>query len=157
MALELRSTAFEDGEMIPSEHTCDGEDVSPPLAWTGVPDGTESTAVVMEDIDSVKGVWSHWVVYRIPREINALVERIPPSKTLPVDGVQGRNDFDAMGYGGPCPTDGKEHRYVMRLYALDEDVDLEPGATRESLLAEMEGHVIEEADLMGRYKRLEDR
>jgi hypothetical protein len=157
MTLELRSTAFEEGEMIPSEHTCDGEDVSPPLAWTGVPEGTESLAVVMDDIDSVKGIWSHWLVYRIPSEMNALVQRIPPSKTLPVGGVQGQNDFDAMGYGGPCPSDGKEHRYVVRLYALDGDVELEPGATREALLADIEGHVIEQAELMGRYKRLKDR
>jgi len=157
MALELRSTAFQDGEMIPSEQTCDGEDISPPLAWTGVREGTESLAVLMEDIDSVKGVWAHWVVYGIPSDVNALIERIPPAKTLPVAGLQGRNDFDAMGYGGPCPSDGKEHRYVIHLYALDEELALEPDATREALLAEMEGHVIEQADLMGRYKRLEDR
>ena len=157
MTLELRGTAFAAGQMIPSEHTCDGEDVSPPLAWTGVPEETESLALLLEDIDSVKGVWSHRVVYRIPSDVNALVERIPPAKTLPVGGVQGRNDFEAMGYGGPCPSDGNEHRYVVRLYGLDAEASLEPGATREALLAEIEDHVIDQADLMGRYRRLEDR
>jgi len=157
MALEIRSTAFEEGEMIPSEHTCDGKDVSPPLAWTGVPDGAASLALLMEDIDSVKGVWSHWVVYNIPTDVNALPERMPSTKTLTLAGLQGRNDFDAIGYGGPCPSDGKEHRYLFRLYALDRRIDLGPGASREDILRAIEAHVIEQADLASRYRRLKDR
>jgi hypothetical protein len=157
MALELRSTAFEEGEMIPSKQTCDGEDASPALAWAGAPDATESQVVILEDIDSVKGVWSHWVLYEIPPEVNALAEGIPPNKSLPWGGVQGRNDFDNIGYGGPCPSDGKTHRYVVRLFALDERVDLDPAASREEVLDAIKEHVLEEARLMGRYQRLDDR
>jgi Raf kinase inhibitor-like YbhB/YbcL family protein len=157
MALKLRSTAFQGGEMIPSEYTCDGDGVSPPVTWLGVPDDAQSLVLILEDIDSVKGVWSHWVVYDIPPGVNALAEGIRPSKSLSQGGVQGRNDFDSIGYGGPCPSDGKVHRYVLRLYALDTELGLEPAGTREDILDSIEGHVIREVDLMGRYALLEDR
>ena len=157
MTLELRSTAFEAGEIIPATHTCDGEDVSPPLTWLGVPEGTEGLALILEDIDSVKGVWSHWVLYNVPPNVNKLPEGVSPAKSLPWGGVQGRNDFDNVGYGGPCPSDGKTHRYVVRLYALDERFELAPGKRREEVLKAIQGHVIDEAELMGRYMRLADR
>jgi len=157
MVFELRSTAFPEGEMIPAKQTCDGEDVSPPLTWVGAPDSMESMTVILEDIDSVKGVWSHWVLYDVPGSVNMLPEGVSPAKTLPWGGMQGRNDFEEIGYGGPCPSDGKAHRYVVRVYALDERLGLEPGATREEVLERIEGHVIDEAELMGRYKRLADR
>jgi Raf kinase inhibitor-like YbhB/YbcL family protein len=157
MALKLRSTAFQRGGMIPPQYTCDGDGVSPPVTWLGVPDDAESLVLILEDIDSVKGVWSHWVVYDIPPGVNALPEGVRPSKSLSQGGVQGRNDFDNIGYGGPCPSDGKAHRYVLRLYALDTELGLEPGATREDILDSIEGHVIREVDLMGRYALLEDR
>jgi len=157
MGLELRSTAFEDGEMIPAEHTCDGDDVSPPLTWMGAPQDTQSLVVIFEDIDSVKGVWSHWLLYDVPPDVNTLSAEIPPARTLPWGGVQGRNDFDAIGYGGPCPSDGKTHRYVVHVYALDQELGLASGARRAEALATMEGHVVEEARLMGRYRRLADR
>jgi len=157
MALEVRSTAFRNGEMIPPEYTCDGEDVSPPVTWLGVPDDTESLALILEDIDSVEGVWSHWVVFNILPGVNTLPEAVPPSKSLSGGGAQGRNDFDNFGYGGPCPSDGKTHRYVLRLYALDAALGLEPGATREEVLDHMEGHVLQKNELMGRYRRLADR
>ena len=157
MALELRSTAFEEGEMIPAKHTCDGDDVSPPLVWAGTPEETESLALILEDIDSVKGVWSHWVVYGMPPDVNALEEAVAPAKTLPGGGVQGVNDFGNVGYGGPCPSDGKTHRYVVRLLALEEALDPGPGATREEVLERIEGHVLYEAELVGHYRRLADR
>lgn len=157
MALRIRSTAFEDGDVIPSRHTCDGEDESPPLTWAGVPVGTESLALILEDVDSVKGVWSHWVLYDVPPDVNSLRAGVPPSRSLSWGGIQGRSDFGDIGYGGPCPSDGKAHRYVVRLYALDEWLGLPPGATREEVLAATEGRVIEKAELMGRYKRLADR
>jgi hypothetical protein len=157
MTIELRSTAFEEGEMIPAEHTCDGEDTSPPMAWMGVPDEAESLVVILEDIDSVKGVWSHWVLYSIPPDVNALAAGIAPARSLPWGGVQGQNDFDTIGYGGPCPSDGKTHRYVVRLFALDERLELDPGVEREEILERIEGHVLDEGELMGRYRRLEDR
>lgn len=157
MALELRSTAFREGEMIPPQYTCDGEDVSPPLTWLGVPDEAESLVLIFEDVDSVEGVWSHWVVFNVPPAGSALPEAVPPSKSLSEGGAQGRNDFDDYGYGGPCPSDGKTHRYIVRLSALDTELDLEPGATREDVLNRMEGHVLEKSELMGRYRRLADR
>ena len=157
MALELRSVAFEEGAMMPSRYTCDGDDVSPPLAWTDVPDAAASLALIMEDVNSVKGVWSHWVVYDIPTEVNAFADRIPPAATLPSGGFQGRNDFDDVGYGGPCPSDGKEHRYVFRLYALDMRLQLGAGATRVQVLSAVEGHVIERGEREARYQRLKDR
>lgn len=157
MAFELRSTAFEDGEMIPAEHTCDGDDLSPTLTWMGAPEETESLAVIFEDIDSVKGVWSHWVLYDVPPDMNTLPAEIRPARTLPWGGVQGRNDFDAIGYGGPCPSDGKTHRYLAHVYALGQRLGLAPGATREEVLATMDGKVIDEAELTGRYRRLADR
>jgi hypothetical protein len=157
MALELRSTAFQNGEMIPSQYTCDGDDVSPPMTWLGVPAEAESLVLILEDIDSVKGVWSHWVVYDVPPGVNALPEGVRPSRSLSRGGVQGRNDFGNIGYGGPCPSDGKVHRYVFRLYALDTELSLDPGATREDVLGRIEGHVIDETELMGRYTLLADR
>ena len=157
MAIELRSTAFEREDMIPALYTCDGENVSPPLTWVGVSDRTESLALVLEDSDSVKGVWSHWVVYDMPAEVDKLPEGVSPTFPWPGGGREGRNDFGNIGYGGPCPSDGKTHRYVVRLYALDVLLGLIPGATREEVLESLEGHVIEEARLMGRYRRLADR
>lgn len=157
MTLEIRSTAFQDGEMIPSQYTCDGDDVSPPVTWLSVPEEAKSLALIFEDIDSVEGVWSHWLVFDMPPDVNMLPEAISPSKTLSKGGSQGRNDFDNFGYGGPCPSDGKTHRYVVRLYALDSELGLEPGATREEVLDRMEGHILQQSELMGRYRRLADR
>jgi hypothetical protein len=143
--------------MIPSNYTCDGEDMSPPLTWVGVPDEVESLVLILEDVDSVKGVWSHWVVYDLPPDASGLAEDVAPTELLPWGGIHGRNDFGSIGYGGPCPSDGKPHRYVIRLYALDRPLGLTPGATREEVLRSIEGHVIVEAGLMGRYLRLVDR
>ena len=102
MTLELTSTAIVEEEMISSQYTCDGDDVSPPLAWVGVPDQTERLALVLEDIDSVKGVWSHWVVYDMPPEVKELSEGVSPTFPRPGGGLEGRNDFGNIGYGGPC-------------------------------------------------------
>ena len=157
VTLELRSTAFEEGGMIPAKHTCDGADISPPLTWTGAPEGTESLVLIVEDIDSVKGIWSHWVVYELPPQANRLEEGIHPSKSLAEGGLQGRNDFDNIGYGGPCPSDGKAHRYAVRLHVLSKRLGLGPGATREQVLDSMEGAVIEQVSLVSRYMRLADR
>lgn len=157
MTLELESAAFGEGELIPSRHTCDGVNSSPPLTWTGVPGEAKSLALIFEDIDSVKGTWSHWVLYDLPLDVEALPGAIPPSDSLLWGGFQGQNDFDEVGYGGPCPSDGKTHRYVARLYALDQELGLDSGARREAVLDAIEGHVIEEAELMGHYTRLADR
>lgn len=148
----LKSPAFEEGGMIPDRHTCDGENISPPLEWEGVPEGVKSYALLCEDPDAPMGSWVHWVVYDIPPSIAKLPEQVPSEAVLVNGGRQGTNDFYRMGYGGPCPPSGT-HRYFFRLYALDRELDLEPGATKEQLFRAMRSHVLEEAALMGRYRR----
>ena len=152
MEIEVKSEAFEEGGMIPKKYTCDGEDVSPPLSWTGVPEGTEALALICDDPDAPVGTWVHWVIFNIPPDTTGLSENIPPERVLESGTRQGRNDFGNIGYGGPCPPRGT-HRYYFKLYALDKKVDLEPGATKDELLKAMEGHILAEGRLMGRYKR----
>ena len=152
MEIKMNSTAFKEGEMIPKRYTCDGEDISPPLSWDSVPEGTKSLALICEDPDAPRGTWVHWVIFNIPADTRGLDENIPPQKTLPSGARQGRNDFGRIGYGGPCPPSGT-HRYYFKLYALDTVIDLKPGATKTELLKVMDGHIIAEGQLMGRYKR----
>ena len=154
MSLELTSTAFKAGERIPSRYTCEGEDVSPPLAWRGVPAGAQSLVLICDDPDSSNGPWSHWVLYHIPADKKDLEEDVSPDARLPWGGAQGRNDFGNSGYGGHCPSPpGSTHHYYFRLYALDEDLGLPPGATRQQMLDRIKGHVLDETELMGIYSR----
>jgi len=153
MAFELKSAAFENGGHIPKKYTCDGPDVSPPLSWTEPPKGTKSLALICEDPDAPMGTWAHWVLFGVPPETRELPERVPTQKTLSWGGKQGRNDFGRLGYGGPCPPRGPAHRYFFRLYALDAEPDLRLEATKGELLRAIEGHVIAQAELMGRYGR----
>ncbi len=153
MPFELKSRAFESGEMIPVRYTCDGEDVSPPLEWSAPPEDTESLVLLCDDPDAPVGTWSHWVLYNIPAEFRLLREHVPPEEVLPWGGVQGRNDFGRVGYGGPCPPRGPAHRYFFRLIALDKPVTLSPGATRQEVLRHIRGHILAETELMGRYAR----
>ncbi|AKJ63430.1 YbhB/YbcL family Raf kinase inhibitor-like protein [Kiritimatiella glycovorans] len=150
--MQLSSSAFESGEMIPSQYTCDGADVSIPLSWTNAPEGVRSFALIVDDPDAPVGTWVHWVMYNIPADVRALPENIPADPQTENGAVQGLNDFRRIGYGGPCPPDGT-HRYFFRLFALDTELGLEPGASRDELLEAIEGHVIAKAELMGRYKR----
>lgn len=152
MKFKVESPAFQDGGMIPKKYTCDGFDVSPPLIWTGIPAETKGIAVIVDDPDAPMGTWVHWIVYNILPGTKGLPENVPPLKTLSNGGKQGTNDFRKTGYGGPCPPGGT-HRYYFRVYALDAEVDLDAGATKAELLKVMEGHVISEGELMGRYKR----
>jgi hypothetical protein len=151
--MELKSAAFENGQSIPRKHTCDGPDLSPPLAWSGVPEGTHAMALIVDDPDAPTGTWVHWVLYDLPGETRSLSEGVLPTETLPRGGAQGRNDFGRIGYGGPCPPPGRPHRYFFKLYALDARVNLAPGAGKGSLLKAMEGHIKAEAQLMGIYAR----
>ena len=151
-AMDLISPAFGDGEMIPKKYTCDGADVSPPLEWSLVPSGTKSVALICDDPDAPMGTWVHWVYYDIPPETKRLPESIAPEKHTANGGKQGINDFRKIGYGGPCPPGGT-HRYFFKLYALDALLNLSPGATKKELLKAMEGHILGEAELMGKYKR----
>jgi Raf kinase inhibitor-like YbhB/YbcL family protein len=153
MALELTSTAFQEGATIPEQYTADGHNVSPPLKWQNPPAGTRSLALICEDPDAPRGTFTHWVAFNLPAESRELPEGIPPEATLPIGLAQGTNDFGRAGYGGPKPPPGKPHRYVFKLYALDRPLDMQPGATKAQLLAAMKGHVLGEAQLQGTYAR----
>jgi Raf kinase inhibitor-like YbhB/YbcL family protein len=151
--LVLTSTAFTDGQAIPAKYTADGDDVSPPLAWEHVPEGTRSLALVCEDPDAPRGTWTHWVLFNLPPDTKKLEENVARKATLPNGAVQGGNDFGKTGYGGPSPPPGKPHRYFFKLYALDTPLKLQADATRQQLLAALHGHVLDEAQLMGTYGR----
>ncbi len=153
MNLRITSSAFAHGDPIPVKHTCDGEDVSPPLKWGDAPEGTKSFALISDDPDAPVGTWVHWVIYDIPAEVTELPEAVPASEQLDNGARQGRNDFKRIGYGGPCPPRGNPHRYFFKLYALDTFLGLKPGAKKKDVLRAMEGHVLAQAELMGTYKR----
>ncbi|RLE00677.1 MAG: YbhB/YbcL family Raf kinase inhibitor-like protein [Candidatus Aminicenantes bacterium] len=152
MSLVLKSAAFSEGGWIPEKYTCDGDNVSPPLEWSGLPAGTASLALICDDPDAPMGTWVHWVVFNIPPETDGLPENVPPERELKQGGLQGINDFRKIGYGGPCPPGGT-HRYFFKLYALDCRLDLPAGITKAQLMAAMEGHILDQAVLMGRYSR----
>lgn len=151
--MELTSPAFEEGGTIPARHTCDGEDLSPPLRWSGVPEGARSLALIVDDPDAPAGTWVHWVLYGVGPDRDELPEGVPAAETGPDGARQGRNDFQRLGYGGPCPPPNGAHRYRFKLYALDADPELEPGATKKKLLDAIEGRVLAEARLTGEYRR----
>ena len=153
MSLEMKSDAFEADGDIPEQYTCDGADVSPPLTWKGTPEGTVSLALICDDPDAPRGTWVHWVLYNLPSDLTELPKGIDTSPSLESGWRQGRNDFDRTGYGGPCPPPGTAHRYFFKVYALDAAVNLEPGAAKAELLEAIEGHVLAQASLMGRYAR----
>jgi len=150
---ELQTTALQTGEDIPQRFTCDGADVSPPLRWTEPPAGTASFALIVDDPDAPAGTWVHWLVYDLPATSRALPEGVAKSQKFPAGARQGSNDFEKIGYGGPCPPPGKAHRYFFKLYALDRRLDLKAGATKQELERAMKGHILTQAELMGRYHR----
>ena len=154
--MELRSPAFEHQGQIPRTYTCDGDDRSPPLLWTGIPAGTKSLALLVDDPDAPdpaapKRVYVHWVLYNIPPASAGLPEAVR-SADLPPGTLEGRNDWGRTGYGGPCPPIGR-HRYFHKLYALDKVLRDLGKPTKAQLLAAMQGHVLAEAQLIGTYQR----
>lgn len=149
----LESAAFKDGGTIPKNYACEGPDLSPPLAFSGVSPSAKSLALICDDPDAPGGTWTHWVLFNLPPETKALPEGLPKTQFVLKTAAQGLNDFGRIGYGGPCPPPGKPHRYVFALYALDAPVELRPGASKEELLAAMEGRVLEKAVLWGLYRR----
>ena len=153
MAFELQSPAFGRGGDIPVKHTCDGQDRSPGLRWSDPPAGTKGFALVADDPDAPAGTWVHWVIYNIPAALRELPEGVVTRDTVAGIGTQGMNDFERAGYGGPCPPPGPAHRYFFKLYALDAELKLAPRKTKADLLKSMEGHVLGQAELMGRYRR----
>lgn len=152
MEITITSTAFKEGEMIPGKYTCDGENISPPLVLAGIPTGAKSLALISDDPDAPRGTWVHWVLFNLPGNLKELSENIPQRSTLSNGARQGMNDSRELGYGGPCPPSGT-HRYFFKIYALDIMLALESGATKPQLLKAMEGHVLGEGQLMGKYKR----
>jgi Raf kinase inhibitor-like YbhB/YbcL family protein len=148
----IESSAFEYGEPIGRDYTCDGADVSPPLSWSGVPEEAQSLILIADDPDAPVGTWVHWVYYDIPARMTGLPDAFPPDARPERGGAQGLTDFKRIGYGGPCPPGGT-HRYFFKLYALDTVLGLDPGATKRQVLQAAEGHILAEAQLMGTYSR----
>ncbi len=147
MALQVTSTAFSEGDTIPRKYTCDAENVSPPLAWTGLPQETKSLALIADDPDAPMGTWVHWVLYGLPANLTSLDEG---AKEV---GTPGVTDSRKTGYGGPCPPRGSTHRYFFKLYALDTALSLKPGASKADVEKAMKGHILAHGQLMGKYGR----
>jgi len=150
--MNLKSSAFEAGGMIPKKYTCDGPDVSPSLSWSDVPAETKSLALIADDPDAPMGTWVHWVAWNIPPNVRSLDEDVAKRDSLPNGMKQGTTDFRSIGYGGPCPPSGT-HRYFFKLYALDATLNLSPSTTKKDLEKAMQGHILKQAELMGRYSR----
>jgi Raf kinase inhibitor-like YbhB/YbcL family protein len=153
MTLSLTTTAFATNGPIPARYTCDGEDRSPPLTWSDAPAGAAAFALIMDDPDAPRGVFTHWVLYNLPGDARELPEGVPGVERLPSGALQGMNDFGRVGYGGPCPPPGPAHRYRFTLYALDTALNLGPRATKQAMLDAMRGHVLAEGRLIGTYQR----
>jgi len=150
--LQLTSPGFANGD-IPKKFTCDGDDTSPQLEWVAPPAATQSFALTVVDHDAPMGSFVHWVLYDLPPETRSLPEGVPKQDQLPDNSRQGQNDFDKVGYGGPCPPQGSSHRYTFSLYALDSKLNLAPRATRSQVEAAAKGHILARGELIARYKR----
>lgn len=157
VSLILRSPAFSEGDPIPRRHTGDGEDLSPPLSWTGLPPRSVRLALIVDDPDApTSEPWVHWVIYNLPADEQGLVEGIPPvnQPQSPAGAIQGKNSWGSVGYRGPAPPRGHGiHRYVFRLFALNAALDLPQGLDKDGLLAAIRGHIMAESDLTGTYHR----
>jgi hypothetical protein len=151
--ITITSPAFPPDGMIPSRYTCDAEDISPQLDWSGVPASAKSLVLVSDDPDAPVGTWVHWVIYDLPPGTTGLPEGIPKSDTVSGGGIQGMTDFRTIGYGGPCPPGGI-HRYFFKIYALDvATLGLGPGATKKDVENAMRKHVIAAGEMKGLYSR----
>ena len=159
MKIQVTSTAFAEGQPIPEKYTGQGADVSPPLSWSGVPDGAKELLLICDDPDAPSAEpWVHWVIYKIPATASGLPEGIGKKARLanPAGAFQGKNSWPSgqtIGYRGPMPPPGKPHRYYFKLYALAAKLPVEPGLTKKALLQEIQDHVLAEGQLMGTYER----
>jgi hypothetical protein len=156
MTLSLRSSAFDDGGEIPREHTCEGDDTSPPLSWSGVPQDTRSLVLIIDDPDAPdpaapKMTWVHWVLFNIPPDATGLAAAMT-SEQLPDGTGEGLNDWQRTGYGGPCPPIGR-HRYFHKLYALDKVLSAMQQPTKAEVEKAMAGHVVASAQLIGTFQK----
>ena len=149
MAFTLNSSAFKHDRYIPEEYTCISRDISPPLQWHDAPSGTQSFVLIMDDPDAPSGTWDHWLLYNIPAHIDNLTENMTQ---LPEGTLEGKNSWQKTGYGGPCPPTG-EHRYFFKLYALDNNLALANAASKSELENAMQGHILAQAKLMGRFAK----
>jgi Raf kinase inhibitor-like YbhB/YbcL family protein len=151
--VQLTSSAFSAGGAIPARFTREGEDISPEFSWKEVPERTKSFVLILHDPDAPRpGGFTHWVLYNIPGSLGHIEQAVPRQELVAGLGLQARNDAGKIGYMGPCPPSGT-HRYFARLYALDTELELQPGATHEQVISAMEGHVLTKAELMGTYAR----
>jgi Raf kinase inhibitor-like YbhB/YbcL family protein len=153
MSITLRSRAFQAGKRIPDRYTCEAENISPPLEWGPIPEGTESFVLVCDDPDAPRGVFSHWILYDIPKHTTEMPSAIAKQERPDTMGTHGRNDFGSTYYQGPCPPPGSTHRYYYRLYAIDTVLHMPPGASRSQILKAIDGHILDQAELMGKYSR----
>ncbi len=147
MTIQITSSAFTEGGNIPLQYTCDDVDVSPPLSWSGIPTDTVSLVLIVDDPDAPVGTWVHWVLFNLPSDLNGLEQGGSGI------GIEGKNDFRRLGYGGPCPPKGSTHRYYFKVYALDTMLDLQSGATKAQVEGLIQGHILAQGQLMGKYGR----
>ena len=152
MSLSMEA-AFGNGSEIPKKFTCDGNNVSPALSWKGVSKTAGSLALIADDPDAPGGTWTHWLLWNLPASLTSLQEGLPARDRFDNGAVQGQNDFSRIGYGGPCPPPGKPHRYFFKLYELDTTLAVRPGSSRKELDRAMKGHILSQAEWMGRYGR----
>lgn len=152
MDIKVTSTAFQDQETIPKKYTCDGQKISPPLTWSGIPEDTKSIALIMDDPDAPRGTFVHWVLFNLPADTTEFPENVPNDRTLKNGAKQGTNSGGGIGYISPCPPSGT-HRYYFKVYALDRELDLQPGIKEPELVKAMEGHILAKGQLMGKYTR----
>jgi len=151
MSILMHSPSFKEGGTLPKKYTYLADNASPPLSWSSPPEGTKSLALVCEDPDAIIGTWIHWVVYGIPVHTLELPEGIPADSTILGTAKHGTSSFGSIGYGGPCPPPGPAHRYCFKLYALDSELDLEPGATHPDLINAIQGHILDEGQIIGMF------
>ncbi len=149
--LEVSSTAFSAGKIIPKQYTGDGKDVSPPLKWTAGPKGTQCYAISVEDPDAPRGTWWHWIIANIPSNVTQLNEGASRGKVAIFGSVEGINDFDKLGYNGPMPPKGQNHRYYFKVLALSSPLKLRWGCTKEQYAAATKGNIIGQGELIGTY------
>jgi Raf kinase inhibitor-like YbhB/YbcL family protein len=153
MSIILTCTAFKEGERIPSKFTCEGKDVSPQLSWTGNPPDAKSQALIVDDPDAPGGVFTHWVIFNLPADVQQLEEGVPVREKLSNGALQGKNGTGRIGYMGPCPPRGPIHHYRFTLYTLDKKLELKAGSSKEQLLEAMSGHITSQVRLVGVFSR----
>ena len=152
-AIELKTDIFTNKGYIPERYTCDGEDVSVPLSWSGVPKNTKSLVVICDDPDAPFTTWTHWVLFNIPPSVTSIPEGGPKGRSIDESFSRGLNDFGEANYGGACPPKGKPHRYFFKIYALDKTLTLSKGANKKEIEKAMVGHILAEDQIYGLYQR----